>query len=586
MRQIRAVVLIAAGVALGVIAYRVQVHDAHSPGDRAAAIVLAGWAFLVAGLVCWARRPGNRLGPLMVATAFALLARQLRYSHDSGLFTVFFALGVLSYALIGHSALAYPFGHVRGRFERGLVAAGYAAALVFPLSELLFFDGRPPLLQYNSLDPAAYRSALLIWANDDVVDALQRTEIVVFFGVLATLLLVVIARNLIRASPRMRLVLLPLSSRQSRSRCALCSRVCSRSSTDRSPTTYVFWWQIAAVIALPVALLLGLLRARLARGNVGDLVLELERTPPSGLRDALARALDDPTLELAFWLPERREFVDAAGRPVELPTNDPRRAVTSIEHDGEPVAALVHDPSLLEEPELVRGRRRRGSPRARERASAGGAARAADERSRSRAPGSSRPATRSAVASSATCTTARSSGSSRSRSSSAAPQRRHRAAISTRGRAALRPAVDELQVAVEELRELARGIHPTILAEGGLAAALDTLASRSPLPVTVDGDDGALRAGRRGGRLLRRLRGARERRQARDTPRRRPSRRAARTGCSGRGRRRRRGRRAARRRHRACAGSPTASRRAAGACCVDSPPGGGTRVVGEIPCAS
>jgi signal transduction histidine kinase len=45
--------------------------------------------------------------------------------------------------------------------------------------------------------------------------------------------------------------------------------------------------------------------------------------------------------------------------------------------------------------------------------------------------------------------------------------------------------VDDLQLAVEELRELAHGIHPTILAEGGLAAALDTLASRSPLPVTV-----------------------------------------------------------------------------------------------------
>ncbi len=43
-----------------------------------------------------------------------------------------------------------------------------------------------------------------------------------------------------------------------------------------------------------------------------------------------------------------------------------------------------------------------------------------------------------------------------------------------------------LSATLDELREYARGIHPAILAEGGLAPALKTLARRSPLPVTLD----------------------------------------------------------------------------------------------------
>src|SRR5262249_22804892 len=43
----------------------------------------------------------------------------------------------------------------------------------------------------------------------------------------------------------------------------------------------------------------------------------------------------------------------------------------------------------------------------------------------------------------------------------------------------------ELRAALDELRELARGIHPAVLTEEGLAAALKTLAERSPIPVTI-----------------------------------------------------------------------------------------------------
>ena len=97
----------------------------------------------------------------------------------------------------------------------------------------------------------------------------------------------------------------------------------------------------------------GLLHARLARSSVGNLFVELRAAPgPSDLRFALARVLRDPSLSLVYWLPEFGSYADDDGRAVELPDPGGDRAMTVIDRGGEPVAALLHDPSL-KEPELL-----------------------------------------------------------------------------------------------------------------------------------------------------------------------------------------------------------------------------------------
>ena len=197
-------------------------------------------------------------------------------------------------------------------------------------------------------------------------------------------------------------------------------------------------------------------------------------------------------------------------------------------------------------------------------------------RCRRRASGSSRPGTPSAGGSSATSTTAHSSGSWRSRCScgSSAPTS---AAIPPARRQLATAASDELARSLEELRELARGIHPAAL-DHGLASALESLAGRSAVITAVTCDaPGARTGGRRARRLLRGLRGAGQRRQVRrgdhrlGAPVARPaaaSRSRSPTTAS-----------AARTRRAGPASTawPTASPRSAGSCVVTSPRGRGDR---------
>ena len=111
-------------------------------------------------------------------------------------------------------------------------------------------------------------------------------------------------------------------------------------------------WYAAATV--PVAVLLVMLQRRLARGAVAGLVVEL--SGPGlvvDLREALSRALGDPSLALGYWFPAESRYVDRDGRPVELPDPDAGRLSTVIERDGQPVAVLIHDLALEHNAKLV-----------------------------------------------------------------------------------------------------------------------------------------------------------------------------------------------------------------------------------------
>jgi signal transduction histidine kinase len=113
------------------------------------------------------------------------------------------------------------------------------------------------------------------------------------------------------------------------------------------------WACVIGLLLTPAAFLAGLLQTRLARGGFAELVVELRGLRGGALQAALARTLRDPTLVLAGWLPEYQAYVDAEGQVVLPPAQDGDRHATPIERDGRPVAMLVHDRSLDDDPEAL-----------------------------------------------------------------------------------------------------------------------------------------------------------------------------------------------------------------------------------------
>jgi signal transduction histidine kinase len=234
-----------------------------------------------------------------------------------------------------------------------------------------------------------------------------------------------------------------------------------------------------------VAVLAVMLQRRLARGAVAGLVVELQPGANAvDLRDALGRALGDPSLELAYWLPAQRRYVDAEGLPIELPDGAGGRVSTVVERDGEPIAALLHDAVLRENAELVN--------------SVCAAAALTLENERLRAELLAKLA--ELQASRARLVEATESERRRiERDLHDGTQQRLVSIAMTLGLAesklagdrpnvgpVLREARDALALALEELRELTQGIRPAILVERGLGAALDDLSRRAALPVRLD----------------------------------------------------------------------------------------------------
>jgi signal transduction histidine kinase len=238
--------------------------------------------------------------------------------------------------------------------------------------------------------------------------------------------------------------------------------------------------------SVPWTFLVNLVRSRVLRaGAVSELLLALGEAPGTGtLRCQLADALGDTSLDLVFWLEDKRKWVDYEGHVVELPPDgDPARAWTAVELEDRRVGAIVHDVTLCEEPELLR--------------SVAAAAGLAMENERLQAQLRARVEELRA---------------SRARIVEAGTQERRRlernlhdgaqqrlVALSLTLRLAqgklhkdpdkanelINGAQEELTLALGELRELARGIHPAILSDRGLGAALEALAGRSPIEVQL-----------------------------------------------------------------------------------------------------
>ena len=268
-------------------------------------------------------------------------------------------------------------------------------------------------------------------------------------------------------------------------------------------------------VLVAIGLLIGVLRDDSARGRIADLVVRLDGLPPLPVLQASLRdALGDPSLKVFRWEPAFAGFADAAGRPSDRPGADGSgRTVLTIGDGASPDLVIEHDPSLRDDPGLV--------------SAAAAAVRLAAENERLQAE--VRSQLESVRASRARIVEAQDDERRRIERDlhDGAQQRLVSLQLSLQMlRRGLGPDADagtlaeldaataEASAAIADIRELARGVHPAILSEAGLGAALASLADRTPIPVVIeDGVDRRLPAGRRSHRLLRRRGGPDERDQ-------------------------------------------------------------------------
>ena len=437
--------------------------------------VLVSWSFVASGFAAWDRRPENRVGALLMILGLWWTAGQLMEPPTTSS-SIVYTVGIVW-------RLAWTFGFVfvllsfpRGLFRRVdklLAGVVFVAAVPMQILWLLFLEGEQP------------KNAFLVWPSASTADAIDTAQRVIWLGV-AVALVAMFARRWIVASRPLRRTLAPVLGG---SVTVLVFSLYVIVAKFRPVPTFLLWILFAAYTAVPIALLASMLLARLARSAVGDLVIELHAHPaPADLRHALARALGDPSLTLAYWLPQYETYADLDGRPVELSeVAGSGRATTLIEVDGRHVAALLHDPSLREQQELLDAAS----------AAAGIELENAQLHAELRARLEELRASRARIVEATQLERQR-----LERNLHDGAQQRLVALslelglleaqsvddpVSTRQ---LEQAGRELAQSLQELRELARGIHPAVVTGHGLAVALETLVARAPVPVrlTVDLD--------------------------------------------------------------------------------------------------
>jgi signal transduction histidine kinase len=427
--------------------------------------------YLISGTIAWWRRPASRLGPLMIATGFVMALTALQWSTVPVLFSIGHLLDLLPAAMFLHVFLAYPTGRVAGRLRQVVVVCGYATAVILQLAKIMLGINPDSLFTITTKPVLAGR-----------IEQVQLVTMSVLLLIGAVLLLV--RRPSPSLARRRPVALLVDSFGLALIMLALLFVAGLRGWPQVETVRHVTF----AVLGLaPVVFLLGLLDARLARTDVGALLMELRAHPGGDLREPLARALHDPSLTLAFWLPKYGSWADSDGHAVTLPGGADGRATRVIYRDDEPVVALEFDRSLEDEHELLdavaaaagialENSRLQADLRARLRDLQGSRARVIDagQQERKRLE----------------------------RNLHDGAQQRLVALALELGLIAGRPAGDadtkarllqakqQVTASLDELRDVARGIHPAVLTGHGLAVALESLTAQAAVPVVLEVMDG------------------------------------------------------------------------------------------------
>ena len=452
---------------------------AYQSATTLAANIVTGSVYVVTGLIAARKRPESRVGLLLGIAGLLYLAAMLNQSDVALIYTIGWLPYWIAMAVIGHIIITFPSGRIRAWTEGVIVGSNYVNGIVLTFVSLLFWSERV------TFGCTTCPSNLLMVSNDPAL-ADRIGGLATWLGVATAVASVgILTYRWWRATHAGRRVYGP----------ALWVGllltveyilVVGFFQDWLSPTSRFFWVDQALTAAYPIAFLVGLLRTRMTRSAMGDLVIELGRgtMPVGGLRDALAERLGDPSLQLAYAVDEAGGWVDGDGHQIELPPEGSGEIATLLELEGEPIAALIHDEALLNDPALVEAvasaarlavtnERLQARVRAQlelARASRDRVVQAGDEARRRLERDLHDGAQQRLVSLSLLLGLA---------------EKEIATGDGAEGARLLEEARTEAQEAIVELRSLARGIHPAILTDAGIGPAVRSLVNRSQIPVHI-----------------------------------------------------------------------------------------------------
>jgi signal transduction histidine kinase len=396
-----------------------------------------GWSLIGCGLIASARRPESRAGLLMAATGMTWFLGNFAHVGVALVAWVAAHAVYLHRGPLAQLVLTYPTGRPGSRLVRNAVAIGYTAAVITPI--------------WRSAGATIVLAGLgLAVCARDYVGAVGWPRRARLAGLQATAGL-----SLVLAGIAVARLLLPPGD-------------------VSGPLLLVYEVALCVLVG-------GLLVAPWQRAAVVDLVVELGEARPGTLRGELARALGDPSVQIGYWLADVGTFVDSEGRVLSLPDPALGRSVTRVEREDGPVAILVHDAAVLDDAGLLDA--------------VSSAAQLAAVNARLQAEVQARVAELDVSRRRILQARDEERGRLERRLHEGAEQRLGELAVTLRrsresasdqqSRDQIARAERQLTRTLEELRRLARGLHPGLLAEHGLEGALAALAGDFPLPVDV-----------------------------------------------------------------------------------------------------
>jgi signal transduction histidine kinase len=449
----------------------------------AALAVIAGLLLTVGGLVMSFRRLNLRVGQLALVAGFVWFAPS--WVGWAGGPPLVRSLGMLFagflFPILLHLVLAYPNGVLQSRVAQALVAVVYLEAVVSAIGRALFRD---PFVDANCWDNCT-DNVFLVRPLPGIAREIQVVDAWFLAGAAGALAVLCVGRLLVATGPARRSHwLVSAAGIVVATATAAHSIALTSAAEDPVDPTFlsIFMVECAAVVLVGGGLLWNALRARVQKRSVGRIVANLGEAPtPGSLESALATAVGDPELRIAYWLSASGRYVDAHGRAVAEPAASPGRALTTLVRDGQQVAVVIHTASVAElEPEL------------------GAAIRLALDNERLQAEVLAQlidlQASRARIVETGDAERRRlehdlHDGAQQRLLALSYDLRLAGAGARADGddeaAALLAEATGEAQEALRDLRELAHGIYPAILTEAGLASAIATLADAAPLPVEI-----------------------------------------------------------------------------------------------------